>query len=446
MKYKLFGANALLGISLAVSGSLLVLPNLAGAEKAQAPSQGEVFDIAAAEKAATVGQAPISEAANEVYGVAQQDPNTGYAGLTISAENGGYSLHWKGAVPQAISDLIENHRTRGIQVTVSASRYTFKELDERARAIMDSDAKIGGVPVTAAGASSDGNSLDIGIDVSTLPVGNRLTNDRARVDSVSESLAGGIPVNITDEEPGESIAGRYTYYGNWTGGQVIRVGGVVCTSGFSVVSPIQHKTYLLTAKHCGDKGDKVTDHSRNATIGKVIDASEGYDSLLVEVEPWHRAMEYIQTGYGVGLPVTSSAKTVTGVGRAFVGERLCASGALMGEVCGAKVIAVSRWIKMDSGVRRHVDTVEQVADRFVAGAGDSGGPVYAYSVSGGVSARGILSATSATTKCKNPLPGGERNRIGCSSRVHVTNIYEQLSQHSTSVGNLGALRVTNFEK
>ncbi|MEU9234429.1 hypothetical protein [Streptomyces subrutilus] len=446
MKYKFFGANALLGISLTVAGSLLVLPNLADAEKVQSPSQPGVFDTAAAEKAAAVGQAPISEAANELYGAAQQDPHTGYAGLTISAENHGYTLSWKGAVPQAISDLIENHRTKGIQVTVRASRYTFKELDDRARAILESDAKIGGAPVTAVGASSDGNSLDIGIDVSSLPVGNRIPDDRASIDSISKSLAGGVPVNITDEAPGVSISSRYDYYGNWTGGQVIRIGSAVCTSGFSVMSSTQHKTYMLTAQHCGKKGAKVTNHSGSVTIGKVIDESEDFDSLLIEVEPWHRALDYIQTGYGVGLPVASRTETVTGVGRTFLGERLCASGSLLGEVCGAKVVSVSKWIKMESGAVRHVDTVEQVAGRFVAGAGDSGGPVYAYSVSGGVSARGILSTASSPTKCKNPLPGGARTRLGCSERVHVTNIYEQLSQHSKSVGNLGALRVHNFDK
>ncbi|MCY0932518.1 hypothetical protein OTB20_41620 [Streptomyces sp. H27-H1] len=446
MKYKFFRPNALLGISLAISGSLLVLPNVAGAEKAQAPSQGGAFATVAAEKAAMAGQAPISEAANEVYRAAQQDPKTGYAGLVISAEDHGYTLSWNGAVPQGVSSLIEAHRAKGMQVSVRASRYTFRELDERARAIVDSGAKIGGAPVTAAGASSDGDSLNIGVDVSALPVGNHLPNDRASVDSISKYLAGGIPVNINEEAPKESIADRNSYHGNWMGGQVLRINGAVCTSGFSAISPTQRRTYLITAQHCGKKGDTVTDGSGNATVGKVVDTSEEFDSLLIEIEPWHQAMEYIQTGYGIGLPVTSGMEKVAADGRAFVGERLCASGALMGEVCGAKVVSVSQWVKMDSGSTRHVDTLEQIAGRFIAGSGDSGGPVFAYSVSGGVSARGILSATKQPTKCKNPLPGGKKTRTGCSERVYITNIYEQLWQHSKSVGNLGTLRVQAFDK
>lgn len=435
VKSKYFRRSAVLGISLAVSGSLLVSQNQTGSETAQAPDPGVAFSAVAAEKAAMVAQTSISEATTEIYQAVQKDPESGYAGTVMSTEDKGYKLSWKGEIPQAVASLIEAHRGKGINVSVAASRYTFKELDERARAIVASGVRVGGAAVTSAGANSDGNSLNIGVDPSSVPTGTNVRNDRATLDSIPKSVTGGFPVNIGEEGPATDLSGRFHDAKPYIGGSLIRTSDGLCTSGFAAFSPQTRRKYLLTAEHCF-KGDGVDVRTGDrARIGTLIDRQKDYDSALIELpDDGNVAMPFIFRGYRVLM--RNTVGEVWGQGRAVVGEKLCVSGALLGEACGGKVTQVAQWIKGPDGTVRHVDKLEQVAGRYLGGKGDSGAPVFANTVSG-ISARGVLSMGSHTEACKNPL-GGKRS---CSDTVWVTNIFEALSSHHKKAN---SLRVENF--
>ncbi|MEU9255408.1 trypsin-like serine protease [Streptomyces sp. NPDC048270] len=437
MNSKSFRRNTILGISLAVSGSLLVLHNQIrpGATESE-PNVS--FAAVAADRAAMVAQASISEATTEIYQAVQNDPGSGYAGVVMSTEEKGYKLSWKGEIPPTVASLIEAHRGKGINVSVAASRYTFKELDERARAIVTSGVRVGGAAVTSAGASSDGNSLNIGVDPSTLPSGANVSNDRATLDTIPRSVTGGLPVNLREEGSATDLSGQHGRYRDrspYFGGSLILTSGGVCTSGFSAFSPQTRRKYLLTAEHCfkGDAAD--VKNGERTRIGAVIDRQKDYDSALIELpDDGSTTMPFIFRGYRVLM--RSTVGEVWGQGRAVVGEKLCVSGSLLGEACGGKVTHVAQWVKGPDGVVRHVDRLEQVAGRYLGGKGDSGGPVFANTV-GGISARGVLSMGTHTEACKNPL-GGKRQ---CSEVVWVTNIYEALSSHH---GKAGSLRVENF--
>ncbi|MFD3717599.1 trypsin-like serine protease [Streptomyces sp. NPDC058674] len=436
MKYKLFSRSTVLGISLAVSGSLLVLSNLDSPETAQPTDLRGAFSVASAENAAMIAQAPISEAANEIYQAAQEDADSGYAGTVLSMEDKGYRLSWKGEVPKTVASLIEAHRAKGINVTVAASRYTFKELDERARAIVESGVRVAGAAVTSAGASSDGNSLNIGVDSSSLPPGMNVLNDRATLDSIPKSVTGGFPLSMRKEGPVADYGGpsRYADGHPYYGGSFIRTSSGTCTAGFSAYSPQTNRRYLLTAGHCF-KGDGVdVRNGERSPMGKMIDLHRDYDSALIELPDGSSATPYIYTGYRIKMPVQSGQ--VRGIGRAFEGESLCVSGALLGEACGAKVTLTAQWVRNKDGELRHVDKLEQVAGRYLAGEGDSGGPVFARTV-GGISARGVMSMGIHNEPCKNPL-GGRRS---CSESIWVTNIHEGLSSHYKKAA---SLRVDNF--
>ncbi|WP_329448308.1 S1 family peptidase (plasmid) [Streptomyces sp. NBC_01426] len=438
--YKIPKGKAALGLSLALSGSLIVLPNLARAEGGQGSAAGKPPTAAEAQNAGMGSQARVSEAANEIYRVAQEDPATGYAGIVISTTGAGYTLSWKGEIPQEVASLVSTHRGKRISVSVTASKYTFKELDDQARKIIKSGVTVGGAPVVSAGASSDGNSLTIGVDSSGLPVGNALGNQK-EAGAIPSSISGGMPVILTEEKSPTDVADPSARYSGparlgFYGGQLLSTPKGVCSAGFGAYSPQTGRTYVITAEHCVKGVGDVIKNPLGETVGKVVDVQEAADSALVEVTNGS-AVDWMYTGYGVGM--YHSARKVRGHHQTFLGELLCTNGALMGERCGAKVIKVNQWVKSD-GKERNVNQVEQIAGRYLAGSGDSGGPVFSYGVDGMVTARGILSMTSSGEACKDPRPG-KKKRVSCSERAWVTGIYGNLTGHWKVAAQL---RVTDF--
>ncbi|MFD6185446.1 hypothetical protein [Streptomyces goshikiensis] len=439
--YKISKGKAALGLSLALSGSLLVLPNLARAEGDQGSTSGTLSTTVMAQNAGMESQARVSEAANEIYRIAQKDPATGYASIVISTAGAGYALSWKGEIPQEVASLVSAHRGKGIRVSVTASKYTFKELDDQARKIIKSGATVGGAPIVSAGASSDGNSLTIGVDSSRLSARNVL-HGQEKASAIPSSLSGGMPVTMTEEKAPTDVAdpgARYTGPASigFHGGQFIRTPRGVCSAGFGAHSP-QGGTYLITADHCVNGVGDVIKNGLGETIGKVVDVQEASDSALVKVDANLRALDWVYIGYGVGMD--PSARRVQGHHQTFLGELLCTNGALMGERCGARVIKVNQWVT-SNGKERNVDQVEQVAGRYLAGAGDSGGSVFAYGVDGKISARGILSMTISGEECKDPRPGMKK-RGGCSERAWITGIYGNLGGHAKVAPQL---RLTDFK-
>ncbi|MFJ9080460.1 hypothetical protein ACIRO3_35280 [Streptomyces sp. NPDC102278] len=400
----------------------------------------------------------ISKAANALYDTAHRDPRTGYAGIVVAAQDGGYTLNWKGVVPQSVTRLIEAQRASGLTVSVKASRYTSRELNDRARAIAASKATIGGAAITSVGPNGDGNSLNITVAPRTAPgAAASLTAESLRSVSahLPESLTGGIPVHLTERAAAVSIAsppgrGNSALQRNadappWIGGSVIRIGNGTCTSGFNVYDPNTQKNYMLTAAHCGKVKDIVRNGESSATLGTLVDEEEWLDSALVEYGAGgitHAALGRIYSGYGVAR-AGFEWRGVAAARRSFIGEEnICTSGALMGEVCGGRIVNKDVLITPGGAPTASVDEVWQIAKVAMAGSGDSGGPAYVRTLSGDVSPRGVLSATApdgGRHSCHNPLNFG--TRPSCNSTVYITKILDSMDEHVRNLNSVNALQI-----
>ncbi|MFE3996221.1 hypothetical protein ACFXPW_31745 [Streptomyces goshikiensis] len=439
--------------SLALAGTLLAVPYIAQASTGDDP----VSEPVQATRAELLRE-QISRAANDLYDTAHKDPDTGYSNIVVSAQDGGYTLYWKGEAPSAITQLIETQRTQGLRISVQDAKYTRKELEDKAQAVARPDATVGGDTITSVGPSNDGNALDVTIEPASFVIpGSQqeldgLENDR----SALASLTGGVPVKVTKMAAGTPTVlvpkapdmTRYEANGYLPGGAGIGSPNY-CTTGFTVVDPLTQVKYMTTAAHCVNRiGETVKNGNKDKVLGTVADIQEYNDSALIALAPNTKTAPTVYSEYGLGGP-PGLTRVVRNSGRTFVGELLCADGALMGEQCGGKVVALGRqvWDKKHQHYRL-LDKVEQVAGRHMAGAGDSGGPVYAGRAGAGgfgyaVFPRGVISMTNAGERCINPIPDGSKYRPNCSSNIWITNLENSLQLHAQAL-HLTSLRVDTF--
>ncbi|MFE6865018.1 hypothetical protein ACFVFS_00510 [Kitasatospora sp. NPDC057692] len=407
MKKNARGLAALLSAaSLLLSAPLMSAP--ASAASPAGPAAGPTTGLAAA---ALATQERITLAAEEIRRQAHQDPATGYAGITLSPEGNGYTLRWKGEVPQGVNDLIAAQRDRGLSVTVAASAYSSSELRERARAIIESGARVGGARLTGAGPSEDGNSLTVGVEATSASA--RSGDLQSLGDALPEDLTHGIPVTLVPEEGSTTLADREGDNSPYFGGSLIKVpGGALCSSAFGAKPQGADNYLLLTAEHCGKRGDTIRT-GKSSVIGTVSSANGRHDVALIDVP---RSSSYVYAKGPVGAKVETLK--VYGYVGAFKNQLLCADGALMGQVCDGKVVRTD-WVLELGGTVREVYEIDQKAGRNMAGKGDSGGPVFQYTPGGDVYAAGIISGSKGGEKCKSPLGG---TRPGCSPNLYITDM------------------------
>ncbi|MEV7601848.1 hypothetical protein AB0O91_31240 [Kitasatospora sp. NPDC089797] len=417
----------------ATAGALGLALSFMALPGAASPARAADVDDTAASAALMAAQEPIVDAANETNTLAKGDAGSDFAGITVSVEDHGYTLYWKGGTPPApIADAIKAHQARGIQVNVVPARYSAKELMDRGLAITASGARIGGAQITSVRPGNDGNSLSIGVNEQQLPP---RSNGSAALSAAAlpADLTGGIPITVTAEAPSDTTAAqimaRDNTKGPLVGGMFLKMGTQLCTSGFGVKSYGSQSTagvdqyFLLTAEHCGPAGTKVYSNDGNQ-IGTVVDTNPTYDISRILV---NRASPDIWTG-GPVLSSSQSMNAVHGTADMLAGETVCVSGSLMGEVCGGRVTSVRNIVLLGDHYRV-VAQVTQLSGRLMAGKGDSGGPVYMNGARG-IIATGILSGTHLGEKCKNPYGG---TRLACSPTVWVADVSGELTLDKGSV-------------
>lgn len=197
-----------------------------------------------------------------------------------------------------------------------------------------------GVPDTAWGIDPVTNQVELSI--------SRAAPDAGAARLVSAARRFGDAVRI--EWTGKAFV-EHVY-----GGEQIGNGHAVCSAGFNVTSG--GRDYLITAGHCTRglpywKG-----------IGPSLDSHfPGSDYGLIANQR-DTAPGAVRTGPASRRPITS-------VGRAIVGEHVCASGRTTGVTCG-KVTGIDRTVHYDDGTVVHglIETDVHTAP------GDSGGPLY----------------------------------------------------------------------
>ncbi|WP_194911015.1 hypothetical protein [Catenulispora rubra] len=72
-------------------------------------------------------QVPLSQAADRIHALADKDPDSGFAAVSLDTPNRAIIVRWKGSVPAEVEAELERVRALGIGVTVVEARYSVKE-------------------------------------------------------------------------------------------------------------------------------------------------------------------------------------------------------------------------------------------------------------------------------------------------------------------------------
>jgi len=72
-------------------------------------------------------QVPLSQAADRIHALVDEDPDSGFAAVSLDTPNRAIIVRWKGPVPAEVEAELDRDRALGITVTVVAARYSVKE-------------------------------------------------------------------------------------------------------------------------------------------------------------------------------------------------------------------------------------------------------------------------------------------------------------------------------
>jgi V8-like Glu-specific endopeptidase len=167
------------------------------------------------------------------------------------------------------------------------------------------------------------------------------------------------------------------YYGGdstWIHGDPIEAD---CTSGFDTIGRRTGNSYMLTAGHCADVGDKIdTNFDSPQTMGTVTNKRFVYGGLDAETI----GGSYLPYIWRYG----SNIATVIGSGDVAPGEGslslVTVNGSVTGEHRKLPVVASNQCVSYPA--EGAYTCYIRVVSGFAVQGGDSGGPVYQYSSNG----------------------------------------------------------------
>ncbi|MFD6180443.1 hypothetical protein [Streptomyces goshikiensis] len=373
-------------------------------------------------------QLPLSGAANAIESALGDSP--AFTSLTVSVEDRSVTLYHKGGEEQ-VEAAVAPQRAKGVRVELRSAPYNRGELREAAAGLMGQSLTIDGqlTSVHSAGARSDGS----GLVVEGAPLHANDTNDTNNRNGQARTAEPEVPWTGTVTEAPAPLESREQDAPLHSGGMLLRQrykGGPICTSGFVVTWPQRGLDYLMTAAHCGEDGKTWYAGDQDIKLGPVSDRSERYDTELI---PTHGGFLHNYTIW-TGQPIYRQSQQLLKVNRAahsYVGEYLCASGSLSGEVCNLKVSEgkhFTRYKEFSTGTE--VYTLKNTGGGFTAMKGDSGGPVFSRNVDGSVVARGLISSGVIGAKaetCSNPA--ANNSPAACYRHINVTDVPDVLNQH-----------------
>jgi len=307
-------------------------------------------------------QRPLVAAASAVRWEVERRADPGYAGISLGES--AVDLWWKGAVPASMRRVVAQ-ASRSAPVIVHAADYSMAELRIAAGRLRASWPG-GGDAVQAIKFKPDGSGLVASVPLSL----------KASIPYV------GVPVDLAVEAPLRPTS-RDDDWAPWKGGATIvnPDQGTACTSGFGVRNG--SASYLLTAAHCGQAGQRFTD-ARGEFIGTIGPRNQDHD---VELVPTSSVDGYVY----VGTPTDSVAASVEGWGWTFIGEYLCQSGVTSSRELGRPVCNLK--VLFYYADREDLVEAEQTEGQTAARPGDSGGPIYSVAASGKLVAKGTTTRT-----------------------------------------------------
>lgn len=311
-------------------------------------------------------QMPLTKAARVIRAEVERGQSDGYAGIEL--EDHGVAVWWKGEPPQRVKRAVSQARLVA-PVQIHAAAYSLKDLQRAGATIRTAWKSQGGIKPRIKYAV-DGSHLTVAVQDSNAFAAQSLPDVE-------------IPIEIVYSGK-KVLATRYDDWAPWSGGADLINGslGARCTGAFGVRNSANAR-YILTAGHCGRNGDGITDGA-GEWIGTFSNDRDDHDIALVST--WS-----VDPSIYVGGVDSNAITYVEGWDWVYPGEYLCQSGGTSARVIGGPVcdLRVERF-NTDPG-----DAVEarQIYGQTAVRGGDSGGPVYSFSQSGNVIAKGVNNYT-----------------------------------------------------
>jgi hypothetical protein len=356
-------------------------------------------------------QADLLDLVEVTHGVLEEVGSAGFAGFVVTPEECRLDLYWVGPPPHEVVEVIRHDRR---VVVHDDAKHDHDELSRAAEALAPGSplGRSAGVEVTSVAVPPEGTGLRVGVEPGGRPIDVRATAAR---------LSAGVdaPVSVVIEGQSRPF-GRIDDHAPWSAGgrAMIRVnaGGseqwAACSVGYGLRDPMTMREYTVTAAHCFDEavGATAWNGGHEAAIGDWSAMSLALDVAYVATDqppPGTGTSAHVWSG---GPSDTSEAMhTVTDTSPTVKGMWVCGSGATTGENCGIKVSDVDvmqRATLPRSGATytvRHTARGYRADGGVASGSGDSGGPVFAPTRTGGNDAHAV-----------GVVHGGvEGARVGC---------------------------------
>ncbi|MEW9529927.1 S1 family peptidase [Microbispora sp. NPDC049125] len=318
--------------------------------------------------------------------LAAAENTDGYGGLVADPENHEVRLYWRGTVPRAVQDVVEQGRQTA-PVSVLPAAYT------RAQLLQETDRWTESGQVTGAAPAADGSGVRLSV-----------AGEDTGPDQLQRPAGATAPITL---ERGERFDPAYSrqddvpsyYAGGRTWNQQ---SGAGCTSGFAVWDKYGNRGFL-TAAHCGALWENFYDGggtwSAANYMGPVTWRVTKRDAAIVQADATADMFD--------GNSSASTSNRVVALWKAHVGNFVCNSGASLGENCLIKVTETG-WSGTYSNGQyvKHMVRAKSVDGGCAVAHGDSGGPVFSYTNwFDEIAAQGITSAVSKPVYCGG-LDGG----------------------------------------
>lgn len=319
----------------------------------------------------------------------------GFAGVAVDYGSAKVTVSWKGAVPPSISEL-EAQAPDGVTVDVEQAVLSEADLRVASTRLMDSQRALQGPEVVIAALPAEdyaGLVAEIGHGASP-----------ARRSWLAGKLqrAAGVPVRVevvnTEVHPTSTTRRNDDAPWHAGGAMASRDGTDYCTTGFPIIdSAGRHR--IISAAHCNKGVGSVVRDGAGQPLGKVTHHSPAIDAqAIAPFDTPRTSRTAVFGGPWNATPASSRYRfPIAGVQRPAVGQVICASGAVTGEHCGARVRATN--VAWSCGERTcHGFRASRDDGGVVVGGGDSGGPIYAV-INGRAYARGMIDGGSNQRSC-----------------------------------------------
>lgn len=340
----------------------------------------------------------------EVFRQFGSSPTFGQSSL--SADQQTLTFRWHGKPPAAFADLVSDRRQKfGLSVKVQPLAVNPAELKAEASRLL-SVAGPGRGPVAAVAPLVDGDGLKVFVDIASAPGSRSQASSHVPADVLARwGVTSRFPLIGSTDTTIVPTSGSSRYFDrapHWSGSRITSA-QLTCSSSWAV-GKVDGSRGMLTASHCGSRGDSWWAYNRYG------DAAYSFGSTTQELDSRDAAVmtgssydNIFWSGKNTEAVASRVSAYVTGVSQ---GQHVCFSGGASGFNCGSYVVEPALTYRLTSVPGDIVGFATQrlsepatsplATNLPAAGNGDSGGPnLVLYQCGSGAvcgAALGIISA------------------------------------------------------